>query len=384
MFKNLRELIATMPDEKTCRDYVAKQRWPDGVVVCPHCGFNKCYVIENGRKYKCGSSKCYKKFSVTVGTIFEASNVPLNKWLTAAYLASAHKKGISSYQLARDIGVSQKTSWFMLHRIREAMRTKEFKALQNIVEVDEVYMGGKVSNMSKTKRTKLRETGMTMKTKTMVVGLIERDGNLRLIAAGKDTSANTIHPIVKGNVDKEAVIITDSSASYIGLDEHFTGHEVVNHAEQEYVRDRSHTNTIEGAFSHFKRSVYGVYHQISTKHLSRYCDETMFRYNLRKMGDAERFNFCLTKITGRLKWKSLVTDTKGDGYDQVTVYPMATIRKANKPFVLQINMDGEVVGRYATILEAAKHNNLDHSHIRKVILGNDGRKTTGGFYWKYE
>src|SRR5215208_1546652 len=152
MFKNLRELIATMPDEKTCREYLAKQRW-NGKPICPYCFSDRVYSIEGGRRFKCGHNACYKKFSVTVGTIFEASNIPLTKWFMAIYLCTAHKKGISSYQLGRDLGIAQKNAWFMLHRIREIMRPKEETKLNNTVEVDEVYMGGKVSNMSKQKRT---------------------------------------------------------------------------------------------------------------------------------------------------------------------------------------------------------------------------------------
>src|SRR5258705_3938250 len=214
MFNNLHELIATMPDEKSCRDYMVKQRWPDGKITCPHCGHEKCYVIEGGKKFKCASKECYKKFSVTVGTIFEASNIPLNKWFMAVYLCIAHKKGISSYQLGRDIGVSQKTAWFMLHRVRELMRPKENIKLDNIVEVDEVYMGGKVGNMSKSKRTMLREQGLTMQTKTMVIGMIERGGQLKLINIGKSNNVIAIKPAIQNNVDNNAVIITDSMGAY--------------------------------------------------------------------------------------------------------------------------------------------------------------------------
>ena len=121
MFNNLRELIATIPDEKACREYLIKERW-NGVIVCPYCSCEKCYVIENGKRFKCGSKACYKKFSVTVGTVFEASNIPLTKWLMALYLCTAHKKGISSYQLGKDVGVAQKSAWFMLHRLREIMK----------------------------------------------------------------------------------------------------------------------------------------------------------------------------------------------------------------------------------------------------------------------
>lgn len=173
MFTNLKELIQSMPDENTCRQYLAKQRWPDGKASCPYCGYGKCYDIEKGKRYKCGNPECYKKFSVTVGTVFEASNVPLSKWFMAVYLCINHKKGISSYQLGRDIGVAQKSAWFMLHRVRELMRPKENLKLDNIVEVDEVYIGGKVGNMSKHKRTVLRETGLTYNTKTLVMGLVE-------------------------------------------------------------------------------------------------------------------------------------------------------------------------------------------------------------------
>lgn len=151
MFNNLRELILSMPTEEMCREYLATQRW-DGKPVCPYCEAGRVYVIENNKRYKCGNSECYKKFSVTVGTVFEASKIPLVKWFTAVYLSSAHKKGISSYQLGKDIGVSQKCAWFMLHRIREMMREKNDVKLDNIVEIDEVYMGGKVGNMSKSKR----------------------------------------------------------------------------------------------------------------------------------------------------------------------------------------------------------------------------------------
>src|ERR1700688_416247 len=132
MFNNLRELITSMPDEKACRDYLIKERW-NGIPVCPYCGYDKCYVIEGGKRFKCGSKACYKKFSVTVGTLMEASNIPLNKWLMAIYLCTAHKKGISSHQLGRDLGIAQKSAWFMLHRIR-GMAKARTEQLTGIVE----------------------------------------------------------------------------------------------------------------------------------------------------------------------------------------------------------------------------------------------------------
>lgn len=378
MFNNLRELVTSMPDEKACREYLVKQRWPDKV-ICPFCFCDKCYVIENGRKFKCGHKECYKKFSVTVGTIFEASNIALTKWFMAIYLCTAHKKGISSYQLGKDIGVTQKSAWFMLHRIRELMRAKEPIKLGNTVECDEVYMGGKVKNMSKQKRTFLRENDLTLKTKITVMGMIEREGMLKLITVGKQPNMNDLVPVVLNNVDKTATLITDSAGIYHEMNKEFAAHEIVNHKEQEFVRDKKwHTNTIEGAFSHFKRSIYGIYHQVTAKHLSRYCDETMFRYNLRKMKDNERFTFSLTQLEGRLTYKHLV---------QQLIVPTkeipitSQIRDNFKRPVLALK-NGEVVGRYESITEAAKQTGAKKQNIFRVISGK--RQTHHGFEWRYE
>lgn len=156
MFKNLRELITTMKDEKDCKEYLVQQRW-NGKPVCPYCGCDRVYRIEERDRFKCASDKCYKKFSVTVGTIFEASKIPLTKWFTAIYLSTAHKKGISSYQLGRDIQVSQKTAWFMLHRIREMMRPKNRSKLDFIVEADETHLGGSLSNKHYSVRKEMAE-----------------------------------------------------------------------------------------------------------------------------------------------------------------------------------------------------------------------------------
>jgi len=309
----------------------------------------------------------------------------------AVYLCTAHKKGISSYQLGKDIGVSQKCAWFMLHRIRELMRDKKETKLDNIVELDEVYMGGKVSRMSKTKRALLRENNETMSYKAMVMGMIERGGNLKLITIGKDKSAHKMLPVVFNNIDKDAVVITDGNGVYTHLSKDFAGHEVVNHEQDEYVRDKTiHTNTIEGAFSHFRRSIYGIYHQCSVKHLSRYCDETAFRYNLRKITDNERFNLSLKSIEGRLKWKNLTDKSNGDGYDQVTFKPSNNLTYvSNEPrnrwdakAVIQIDLHGEIIARYPSIREACRITGLKKRAITIVLSGRN--KTTGGYYWKYE
>ncbi len=306
MFNNLRELITSLPDEKSCRDFLAKQRWQDGKPICPYCGCSKCYVIENGKRFKCGNSECYKKFSVTVGTVFEASNVPLVKWFSAIYLCTAHKKGISSYQLGRDIGVAQKTAWFMLHRIRELMRVKSSVKLNAVVEVDETYIGGKVANMSNSKRRKLREENKQFDGKHGVMGLLQRDGELKLVDIAKETKAEVLRQVIKDNVEPAATIVTDSLHGYVALRDEFARHEAVNHTQKEYARGIYHTNSIEGFFSILKRGIYGIYHQVSPKHLSRYCDEFSYRYNSRKIKDADRFTISLQKVEGRLDYKTLV------------------------------------------------------------------------------
>lgn len=376
MFKNLRELITSMPDEKACRDYLVQQRW-NGKPVCPFCFSDKVYVIENSKRFKCGNSDCYKKFSVTVGTIFEASNIPLTKWFTAIYLCTAHKKGISSYQLGRDLGIAQKNAWFMLHRIREMMRVKQPSKLNNVVEVDEVYMGGKVSNMSKQKRKFLRENNLTMKTKVTVMGLVERKGELKLFAVGKEPNMTALYPIVYDNIEPSANLVTDSSGIYRGMDKVFASHDVVNHAEQEFVRAGIHTNTIEGAFSILKRSIYGIYHQVTAKHLSRYCDETAFRYNFRKIKDHERFNLSLTKVEGRLTYKHLIGTTNLITGETIT----QSIRKGFRRPIISLK-DGEVVARYNSISEAARITGWKKQNIHNVLKGK--RHTLGGLEWKYE
>lgn len=379
MFTNLRELILSMPTEQMCREYVAKQRWADGNIVCPYCNHSKCYVIENGERYKCADKNCHKRFRVTVGTIMEASKIPLTKWLTAIYLVSAHKKGISSYQLGRDLGIAQKNAWFMLHRIREMFRDKTNEKLNNIVEVDEVYIGGKVGNMSKTKRKKLREDGNTYGTKTMVMGMLERDGKLKLIPLGSSNNMSAIQPLVRQNVNKEATLITDSLASYNGLDKDFAKHEIVNHTGNEFVRGNIHTNSIEGAFSMLRRSIIGIYHKVTPKHLDRYCHETMFRYNLRKMTDTNRFTYSLTNVEGRLTYKELIATKEIEHYHYEKNIPVKG-KQGRKRAVYQIK-DGEIIARYNSIIEAAKAIGVESSTLRGVLRGKS--HISGGFHWAF-
>ena len=309
MFNNLYELITSMPDEKTCRDYLIKERW-DGHPVCPYCGYSeRIYIIEGGKRFKCGSPACYKKFSVTVGTIFEASNIKLNKWLTAIYLVTAHKKGISSYQLGRDLGVSQKTSWFMLHRIREMMKNVSDSLLTGVVELDETYMGRKYGSQFKGVAPELTGGEFSAKPahklKGAVIGLAQRNGVVR-VQAWDSRSVEAISTTVANNVDKDNTkLMTDQSLSYNKILQDYD-RQSVNHGAREWVRGEVHTNNIENFWSVMKRGVYGIYHQISYKHLQAYCNEYSYRYNTRKIKDCDRFTLSLQNMERRLPYKVLI------------------------------------------------------------------------------
>jgi transposase-like protein len=283
-------------DKNEARKYLEKIRWADGV-VCPHCGvIDNHYAIQgksNSKKpareglWKC--KDCRKQFSVTVGTIFEGSHIPLNKWLLAIYLLCSSKKGMSAHQLHRNLGITYKSAWFMFHRIRYAMATPQLAdKLQGIVEADETYIGGK----SRGKR------GRGAEKKTPVVSLVERNGRVRSSAVDRVTSKN-IKGLIRKNVDNTAVIMTDDFKSYKGLDKEFAEHHVINHSEKEYVRGAIYTNTVEGYFSLLKRGIIGVYHHVNKEHLHRYLSEFDFRYNARAISDSERSIMALKSMEGK-------------------------------------------------------------------------------------
>ncbi|HLX91810.1 MAG TPA: IS1595 family transposase [Puia sp.] len=253
-----------LSSEDVCRSYMEEMRWGNNP-VCPHCGAPNPYRLRDGKKFRCKSKTCKRNFTVTVGTVFENSKIELRIWIAAGYLLSAHKKGISSHQLSRDLGITQKSAWFVLQRLRLIMGEPNPEPLQNVVEIDETYIGGRLANMNRKKRKAIVDAGTD--NKIPVMGLVQRDGKARLTVIGK----NSFKDVVRLNVDKSATIATDSHLSYQGLDQEFAAHGTVNHTINEFRNGIFYTNSVEGFFSLFKRTIFGTYHQISPKHLHRAC-----------------------------------------------------------------------------------------------------------------
>lgn len=301
-FNSLLEVLNKFNTEEKCVEYLALLRW-GGKPICPHCGHDRVYTLKKG--YKCAAKTCYKKFTVRVGTVFQESNIPLMKWFLAAYLLSAHKKGISSYQLGRDLGITQKTAWFMLHRLREANRIKLFEKTENIVEIDETFIGGKTANKHKWQRDELNKKGTGYVHKTPVLGILERGVGVRTFQVDK-ADGQTLQPIIMKHVNWGTQVVTDGFGGYKDLNKYYY-HTIVNHGKEEFVVGDKHTNSLEGFWSLLKRGIYGIYHQVSEKHLARYCDEFTFRYNTKDLKDGVRFNISLLNVQGsRLPYKKLV------------------------------------------------------------------------------
>lgn len=284
-------------DAEAAREHLEGLHWPNGP-ICPHCGNSHQDRITKlqGKSTRPGVFKCKdcrKPFSVTVGTVFERSHIPLNKWLLATHLMAASKKGMSAHQLHRMLDITYKSAWFMAHRIREAMTpgvgSDPIGGGNKVVEIDETYVGGKAKN---------RATKPAPK-KHAVVSLVERDGKIASLHVANVT-AKTLRPIIVKHVDRASYLMTDESKVYPTIGKEFDGHGRVNHSAGEYVRATFwHTNTVENYFSIFKRGIIGVYHHVSEAHLQRYAVEFDFRYNTRKISDADRAEMALEGARGK-------------------------------------------------------------------------------------
>jgi len=301
---SLQEAILYFSNPDNCIDYMAIRRWPDGKVVCPGCGSEKVSQFNPKRRtWKCGSHHPKREFSVKVGTVYEDSPIPLDKWLTATWMLSNCKNGISSYEIARDLKVSQKTAWFMLHRIRLALQDEHFGSkLGGEVEADETFIGGKARNMHKNVyERRITGMGQSFRDKTIVMGILERGGHVRTQVI-PDRQKETLQPIVREHVKTGAALFTDEMGGYKGLNEEYA-HGIIDHA-QRYVDGRVHTNGLENFWSLLKRGLRGTYVAVEPFHLFRYLDEQVFRFNNRatkenKFSDADRFDMVVRKIVGK-------------------------------------------------------------------------------------
>lgn len=297
--KSILDLLVAFPDEQSCIDHLEALRW-EGNVISPFDSTSKVYTCK-GNKYRCKNTKKY--FNVKTVTLFENTKVSLRKWFLAIWLVTSHKKGISSIQLARDIDVTQKTAWFMLQRIRNCFGIENDGNLNNEVEIDETFVGGKNKNRHADKKVR-NSQGRSFKDKTPVVGMVERGGKLIAKAIPDVTCKTLTKEVIR--VVKNAIVFTDEWVGYNTL-QHIYDHHIVKHGHGEYVRDELiHTNTIEGFWSILKRGIIGIYHLTSRKHLQKYVDEFVFRYNTRHFGESARFNQLLSNIEYRLTYKNLI------------------------------------------------------------------------------
>jgi transposase-like protein len=299
----LLEAVKFFADKKIAHDFVVALRWPDGIAVCPRCESKDVAFLSTRYVWKCRG--CKKQFSVKVGTIFEDSPLPLSKWLPAMWMLVNCKNGISSYELSRAIGVTQKTAWFMLHRIRLATQAKSFTKIKGTIEADETFIGGAARFMHKSKIKKLgavyEQRGPSALGKSVVMGLLDRHGKhgvsqMRAFMLDGRSSMELASNVV-AHVERGTTVNTDEARGYGALDATYA-HKVINHAEK-YVDGQVHTNGCENFWSLLKRSLKGTYISVEPFHLFRYIDEQVFRFNERTMTDAQRFVVALASIVGR-------------------------------------------------------------------------------------
>lgn len=315
-FNSLFELTQYFNTEDKCRKAIVQTRWKDGDIVCPHCGTHHCYHRADG-SYRCPS--CKRNFSCLVGTIFDNTKLPLRKWFMAMYLISCHKKGISSAQLATDIQVTQKTAWFILHKVRTLFKQDDSVMLSGLVECDEMYLGGRETNKHEWKKTE-KTQGRSIKTKTPIFGMTmvweteevnyetgevkKKTHTYEVARRVPDAKATTLIPIIEHFVEEGSTVVTDELPAYRGLSDKYE-HIFVCHGKKEFTIGSFSTNGIEGFWAHFKRVVFGTYHFISTKYLDRYIDETVFRFNTKEMKETDRFLLMFEKSIGKVDYNSV-------------------------------------------------------------------------------
>jgi transposase-like protein len=318
MPRTLVEAIRFFADPKNCFDYMVERRWPTGEITCPTCGGGHLRFDRKRLVYHCNAKHPRRQFSVKVGTIFEDSPLGLDKWLPTVWMVANMKNGVSSHEIARSLGVTQKTAWFMLHRIRLAMHDDSGSMLQGRVEVDETYIGGKARNMHFGRRHEVIKANKGRQPfigKTAVMGLLERhpDGGSRIqtaVLANNRLKKAAAQLLVRDRVTVGSEIETDALKSYVGLDELYI-HNVIDHAET-YVDGHVHTNGLENFWSLLKRSIHGTYVNVMPFHLFRYLDEQAFRFNhRRRQDDGTRFNLVMNNLTGRrLTYQELIGEAK--------------------------------------------------------------------------
>lgn len=296
-FNSILELIQAFPDDQSCIDHLEELRW-NGNVVSPFDPTSKVYDCK-GNKYKCKETGKY--FNVKTNTIFDNTKLPLQKWFLAIWLATSHKKGISSLQLGRDLNITQKSAWFMLQRIRECFDLNDNDKMEGEIEADETYVGGKEKNKHGNKKIKNASGSVG---KAPVLGMVQRGGKVAAMKVDDTTFESLALEIIK-NVKQGAKLYTDEYSSYKRLRRVYD-HQFVKHSRGNYVKGKVHTNTIESFWALLKRGIFGIYHFTSVKHLQRYVDEFCFRYNTRDIGESARFNLLLQNTENRITYKQLI------------------------------------------------------------------------------